>query len=179
MRYWFDTEFYEHDDKIDLISIGLVAEDDRELYLQCYEADYQHLTPWLLDNVWSKLTLCKREAKPHPQCDISCPWLSRTAIAARIKKYIAEDERPEFWGYYADYDWVIFCQIFSGMLALPKNYPMYCRDLKQFVDQLGNPRLPKQTAGEHNALWDARWTRDAWQWAQAYARQHEYAMWPT
>lgn len=32
MRYFFDTEFYEDGKTIDLVSIGIVAEDGRELY---------------------------------------------------------------------------------------------------------------------------------------------------
>lgn len=32
MRYFFDTEFHEDGQTIDLISIGIVAEDGREFY---------------------------------------------------------------------------------------------------------------------------------------------------
>lgn len=36
---------------------------------------------------------------------------------------------------------------------------MYCRDLKQLADQVGNPELPEQVEVEHHALADARWNR--------------------
>jgi len=39
---------------------------------------------------------------------------------------------------------------------------MYTRDIKQWCDQLGNPRLPEQGKGEHNAISDARWVKKAW-----------------
>jgi hypothetical protein len=45
-------------------------------------------------------------------------------------------DRPEFYGYYADYDWVLFCSLFGRMINLPSNYPMYCKDLKQIYDDL-------------------------------------------
>ena len=45
---------------------------------------------------------------------------------------------------------------------------MYTRDLKQWCDSLGNPRLPEQGKGEHNALADARWNRDAYLFLQSY-----------
>ena len=67
-----------------------------------------------------------------------------------------ELEKPEFWAYYADYDWVVFCQLFGTMMDLPKGFPMYCKDIKQLCDDLGNPELPKQESGEHNALADAK-----------------------
>lgn len=42
---------------------------------------------------------------------------------------------PEFYAYYADYDWVVFCSLFGRMIELPKGFPMYCRDLKQMLDE--------------------------------------------
>lgn len=83
-----------------------------------------------------------------------------------------EYPEPEFWAYYADYDWVVFCQLFGTMMDLPKGFPMYCRDLKQLYDSLevdgiydypfhittlkDHPEYPKQE-NEHNAIDDARW----------------------
>lgn len=88
---------------------------------------------------------------------------------------------PEFYAYYADYDWVVFCWLFGRMVDLPKGFPMYCIDLKQELDRkveltdgYGKVKLrtltveeklkflkdtkeyPKQT-NEHNALADAKW----------------------
>lgn len=70
--------------------------------------------------------------------------------------------QPEFYGYYADYDWVVFCWLFGKMIDLPEGFPMYCRDLKQMIDERGfdsdwlKSNLPK-TISEHNALADAKW----------------------
>lgn len=44
----------------------------------------------------------------------------------------------EFYGYYADYDWVVFCWLFGKMIDLPKGFPMYCIDLKQTMDVVAN-----------------------------------------
>ncbi len=79
-------------------------------------------------------------------------------------------EKPEFWAYYADYDWVVLCQLYGTMMDLPTEWPMYCRDVKQLCDDLGNPTLPKQTSTEHNALDDAIWTRAAWGFLQKLKR---------
>ena len=90
--------------------------------------------------------------------------------------------RPEFYAYYADYDWVVFCQLFGTMMDLPTGFPMYCNDLKQTLDEKAilfdwsksnidsskwdiqykievikrHCAYPQQT-NEHNALADARW----------------------
>lgn len=47
----------------------------------------------------------------------------------------ANTKEPEFYAYYASYDWVSFCWIFGRMLDLPKDFPMYCKDLKQMLDE--------------------------------------------
>ncbi len=74
----------------------------------------------------------------------------------------------EFYAYYADYDWVVFCWLFGRMVDLPKGFPMYCRDLKQIYDEkvelLGCDQkhaegYPKQS-NEHNALNDAKWNKE-------------------
>lgn len=95
---------------------------------------------------------------------------------------------PEFYAYYADYDWVVFCWLFGRMIDLPKGFPMYCKDLKQMLDDKDEsyesyrnkmrenlksikhpykvtttklkyePDFPIQK-NEHNALDDAKWNK--------------------
>ncbi len=50
----------------------------------------------------------------------------------------------EFYGYYCDYDWVLFCSLFGKMIELPKGFPMYCRDLKQMFDEKANQFTSEQ-----------------------------------
>ena len=151
MRYYLDTEFYEDGRTIDLISIGIVAEDGREFYACSLSAEWStiHREPWLVANVI-----------PHLPPRSAPVWMTRTEIRVRLLAFIGEDSSPEFWAYYADYDWVALCQLFGRMIDLPKHFPMFCRDLKQLAVDKGNPPLPKQTIGEHDALADARWNRD-------------------
>jgi hypothetical protein len=148
VRIWFDTEFIEDGKTIDLISIGLVREDGGTLYLENAECDLDKASPWVKENVF-----------PH----LGGPALqeSRQRIAEWVKEFAGE--KPEFWAYYADYDWVALCQLYGTMMDLPKGWPMYCRDVKQLCDDLGNPELPKQTTQEHDAIQDAIWTKRAWQ----------------
>jgi 3' exoribonuclease, RNase T-like len=167
MKFWFDTEFIEDGRTIDLISIGIVAEDGRELYAISLDCDWSKASDWVRENVLSQLppkpevvgTLAKR---------IDHSWYRRYAIAEAVIEFCNPDKfgKPEFWAYYADYDWVVFCQLFGTMMDLPKGFPMYCRDIKQECDRLGNPKLPQQQERKHHALADARWTRDTYLWLQ-------------
>ncbi len=157
MRYWFDTEFIEDGKTIDLISIGIVAEDGRTFYAEAKECDYDRASEWVKDNVFPHLV---GEAYRLP----------RATIAADIVEFVGD--KPEFWGYYADYDWVVLCQLYGTMMDLPKGWPMYCRDIKQWCDSMGNPRLPEQAGAEHNALQDAQWNRRAWEFLRVERRTY-------
>lgn len=64
---------------------------------------------------------------------------------------------------------LVFCWLFGAMSDLPKGFPMYCKDIKQWADDLGNPKLPEQSSSEHNALADARWNREAWNYLSTVA----------
>lgn len=150
MKIWFDTEFYENGRIIDLISIGMVRQDGATYYAETeVSRTLANRTDWLRANVL-----------PH----LKGPERIRAYIAKEIVEFAGE--KPEFWAYYADYDWVVLCQLFGRMIDLPKGWPMYCRDVKQLCDSLGNPQLPKQAGPEHNALHDAIWTKFAWEFLQ-------------
>lgn len=158
MKYFLDTEFIESgpNKPIQLISIGIVAEDGREFYAISKEFNSYDVSEWVRDNVLT-------------QIDASLPTYPLAAIAEMVIGFVWPDESresPHFWGYFADYDWVVFCQIFGTMMDLPKGFPMYCRDIKQLCDEKGNPALPEQGKGEHNALADARWNKVAWEFLQ-------------
>ena len=48
MKYWIDTEFIAKPFAIDLVSIGLVAEDGREFYAESSEVDWSKASPWMI-----------------------------------------------------------------------------------------------------------------------------------
>lgn len=61
------------------------------------------------------------------------------------KEYPLYDNfKPEFYGYYSDYDWVVLCWLFGRMINLPKGFPMYCIDLKQTLDKKANSFTSKE-----------------------------------
>lgn len=159
MKYFIDTDFIERGPRfpIALISIGIVAEDGRTLYMVSSEFDPNDAYQWVKDHVLS-----------HIEMEFDDDRSSLSYIAESVRQFVAwsGDEKPEFWGYYCDYDWVVFCQMFGAMMDLPQGWPMYCRDIKQLCDDLGNPNLPPHTNAEHNALDDAIWNKQAYEFLQ-------------
>lgn len=262
MKYYLDTEFIEgfhawyhpcnwfQKDRpahtIDLISIGIVAEDGREYYAVSKDFDlklawnrYDEYLPdemgdppkrvyWLRENVLKPLhkQLAQNISGDMKNVDyffnlsgfsyrslkslIAMYGKTNDQIAAEIQcftagmpvnqpgiesseEYFREVKRLnamggiDFYGYYSDYDWVVFCSLFGRMLDLPAGFPMYCRDLKQTFDEIASgfrnsdflthfhqetpltteekvqllKKRPDYPEGdnEHHALADARWNR--------------------
>jgi 3'-5' exoribonuclease-like protein len=156
VRFFLDTEFIEDGKTIDLISIGIVAENGKEYYAEFCECDLTKANDWVKANVLPHLTagfgkLRSEIAKEIVAFVDDCGLKNADGTPSRYGKV-------EFWGYYADYDWVALCQLYGRMIDLPKGWPMYCRDLKQLLDDNDNPKMPKPTQ-EHNALSDARWNK--------------------
>lgn len=208
-KYFFDTEFLEGTQKtlfgktkptIDLISIGIVSEDNREYYaiskdfnlkeawnrFQLKKVDYhpngmEHSPMikeyWIRENVLKPLWLelyhkdkeCIRSNAKLDSIRIEASFThkslkrlikkygkSNEQIAKEIKHFIAnrpinsnkeqwildyDTKDVQFYGYYADYDWVVFCWLFGKMIDLPAGFPMYCIDLKQTLDEKVNKYL--------------------------------------
>ena len=160
MKYFFDTEFCEKPNTIEFLSIGIVAEDGRTFYAENSEADLLKCNDWVKKHVIPKLAYTgkKHYKVNHPVNIDMCG--STKQIKKELLKFI-NCNKPEFWAYYASYDWVVFCWIFGEMIDLPEHFPMYCNDLKQLADFIGNPEFRKlDDSSEHNALEDAIWNRD-------------------
>jgi hypothetical protein len=173
VKYWYDTEFIEDGATIDLISIGIVAEDGREYYAINHGAPWKRIKKhaWLMANVVSQLPRGYGEARPTwPRS-----WLFdmtdravkfKEEIAAEVRDFlVGRNERVELWGYYCAYDHVVLAQLWGTMMQLPPGIPMWTNDIMQIVAETGlEASLPAQQGNAHNALDDARWTREAWEY---------------
>lgn len=152
-NYYLDTEFDQTGPTVELISLALVCEDGRELYLVNPEA---HPTdPWLVTNVMKNL---------YADSDVLPDVLPVSTWATTIFDFI-DDYRPRFWAYYAAHDWFLFSRLFGTFDQFPTGFPQLCFDIEQyrhFAYAMGRTIiLPAQNSTKHNALNDARWCRDA------------------
>lgn len=171
MNYYIDTEFHEYKkqskllglnvgqpiDTIELISIGIVAEDNSRYYAVCKEFDIRAAwnNKWLRTNVlagiynelYNKLGGYAKSYMYHLY-DWTLKGFTRLInefgkTKEQIKNEVLrfttpkddKQSNPVFYAYYADYDWVVFCWLFGRMIDLPKGYPYYCRDLIQILHE--------------------------------------------
>lgn len=165
MKIFYDFEFKESKGKLDVISGGFVREDGRELYfvLDDFDTDAVLSDWWLMKNVMSSI---KHEVVPS-HVSISNEVVKELIVtdenlvsrsSARIMLLdFTNDIIPEWWAWYGAYDHVSLCSIMGRMVDLPKNWPMYTLDLKQLHRTKGYCDVTiKQAPGKHNALEDAR-----------------------
>lgn len=170
MRFWYDTEFLEDGRTIELISIGIVAEDGREYYAVNADMPVKAIREniWVRQNVWVHLPLVGSTRK------LEYRSLDRDSVLVREKRTIANEVRQfltrhngpvELWGYFSSYDHVVLAQLWGTMMQLPRGIPMWTNDVQQVAASMGlENSLPAQTGTAHNALDDARWTREAWRY---------------
>lgn len=141
---WNKPEFYIH-----LVSIGIVDETGREYYAISNEFNPGMADDWVKKNVLSKLPeryVCFQSSSPREK-EGARLWKSNQQIKMDIVEFmgggIDSDQADvlyvpsatEMHAYFADYDWVVFCSLFGRMIDLPIGMPMYCRDLKQMLDE--------------------------------------------
>ena len=166
-RIFYDTEFIEDGRTIDLISIGMVRESDgAELYLVNRDMPIRRIRrhPWLMKNVVPSLPQGHGDWRNHmPKSwlfDYHDPAVKRhSEIAVMVKRFIQDTPDAQLWAWYGAYDHVCLAQLFGPMVDLPNGVPMWTNDIQQECQRLGNPQMPEQPAGVHNALSDARHNR--------------------
>jgi hypothetical protein len=149
-RYFYDCEFIEDGHTIELVSIGVIDENERQFYAVSTEFDPARAVPWVHRNVLDKL--------PSPA---DPAWRSRERIRDDLYDFMlaplregGQAQRLELWAWYAAYDHVALAQLWGPMTALPQEIPRFTKDLRQLWDDRGRPPLP-DVAGRHDALVDA------------------------
>jgi len=156
-RYFFDCEFIEDGSTIELVSIGMVAEDGREYYAISTEFNPDRAGTWVRRNVLDKL--------PSPA---DKAWRSRSRIRDELHDFLhAAPGAIQLWAWYAAYDHVALAQLWGDMPALPRTIPRFTRELRQHWEDAGCPEIPESGNDQHNALADARLGLARWQAIEA------------
>lgn len=107
MLYWFDTEFHDDGRHVELISIGVVAQDGREYYAVSADYDPGKASEWLRVHVLPLLGDALRR--------------NRSRIRDDLRGFFAVSGRPEFWAECGEYDWIVLSQLFGEIKGVPTN----------------------------------------------------------
>jgi hypothetical protein len=164
MRYWYDWEFNEDGRTIDPISLGMVSEDGRELYLinSTYFKQWNSglVTPnqWVIDNVINEIPFADR-IEYGQNIHIFAPLVLNFISAGG--KYDNRDD-IELWGHCSAYDHVCLAQLFGPMINLPEPIPMFTND-DMTIKGLQQPPSRPDTFPKHHALADAKFQKLQWE----------------
>lgn len=183
MRIYYDTEFHEDGQRIELLSIGMVRQDGQRLYRVI--SDHGAISravnhDWLRENVVRHLPVTIRDRGPevfgyrwswawdYEHSDYEFVY-SRAEVADHVRDFVLGSADPELWAWYGAYDHVAICQLFGRMIDLPDGFPMFTCDIRQEaartccdLRQEDGPVKPEGVA--HNALHDAIWDLHAHEW---------------
>lgn len=191
-RIYYDTEFIDDGNTIELISIGMISDKGEEYYAINGELELRRLMgiPWHLENTVPSLPISTvgdnkiSWVQDHPDSKLI---KSRATIRHEVFKFIDDNsdiitgsasDNIELWAWYGAYDHVALAQLWGPMMNLPTAIvPMFTCDLKQELERkirvTGNRRLryelPKMESGNlHNALDDARLLKKRAEWLEQF-----------
>ena len=150
MKIFFDTEFTGLHQYTTLISIGMIAEDGRELYCELYDYDPNQIDDWLQQNVLNNLD--------------NTNVININELRTEIEKFIEPYDEVEMWSDCLSYDWVLFNQIWSHAFNIPSKIYYIPFDLstlfkiKDIDPDVNREEFSGMVYGskKHNALWDAK-----------------------
>lgn len=148
-KIFYDTEFLEDGKTLELISIGMVTEDDYQLYLINQDVDWDRVikNEWLRTNVVSLLEFGRPKV-----------WATKREIAYAVHHFIITTKDPELWAWYGAFDHIALAWLYGPMNQLPEGIPFWTNDLRQEFHRRGlNPEdYNNRVSAEHNAMADAR-----------------------
>lgn len=172
VKIFYDCEFLEAGPKypIELISIGMVADNGDELYAINEHMPIAEIAshPWLRENVLPHLPqIVVTKTSSYSWQQLTPEILPRETIAHRVSKFIADHREHsgevELWAWYGAYDHVVMAQLFNTMTSLPHHIPKWTNDLRQEtlrLEKMGHSReslrFPNYNNQVHHALADAR-----------------------
>lgn len=190
-RIFYDTEFIDDGSTIELISIGMVADNGEEYYGINGELELRRLPDlsWHMENTVPSLPIGTRDDDKlgwdlsHPDATLI---KSRAKLRLEVFEFIYKNsdnvgptlnDNIELWAWYGAYDHVVLAQLWGPMNDLPGSVPKYTNDFKQELERkiqlTGNSRLrfilPKMEEGSlHNALDDARLLKRRYEWLTSF-----------
>ena len=156
MKIFLDTEFTGLHQNTTLVSIGMVAEDNRELYCELNDYDNSQIDNWLKENVIKNL-----------KGKISVNTYQLKNI---IESFIEPYDKVEIWGDCLSYDWVLFNQIWGHAFNIPKSIYYIPFDIcTLFKLKEINPDINREdflniekSNKIHNSLYDAKLIKECY-----------------
>lgn len=173
MNIYFDTEFTELSKHGELISIGLVDEDDNEFYAEFRLNNIDNVNDFVKENVLTNTVLYgNKDAVDIIGDEKNYVYGSKSDIKDALVKWLSKYENVKLVSDVGHYDMVLFIDIFGTAFDLPENVCPTYYDINQDIAQLYDISIKeafdvsredmmesfnRYVMGEkHNSLYDAK-----------------------
>lgn len=165
MRIFMDCEFTGLHQHTTLISIALVADDDKIFYAELTDYDPGQVNEWIQKNVIDAL----QGQEWKPQSNVTFYHGDHAGLRDAVGNWLAQYavEGVQVWSDVYAWDWVLFCEIFGSALHLPRGVFYMPFDLATYMQVMGmdpdidrdefaiGGHMPLARSSKHNALADA------------------------
>lgn len=180
MNLYFDFEFTGLRQGTTPVSLGVISEDGRDFYAEFSDYDSGQVDEWLEKKVISRLRYPGHkgnlfEMRPVGKNRFSNMLYSevvfgdRKYIAHRLMLWLGQFEDVVMRGDVLGYDWVLFCELFGGAMAIPSHVYYIPDDLATALKMAGfDPDVSREEFAclfakdddKHGALHDAKVIRE-------------------
>lgn len=172
MNIYFDMEFEGLKKDAKVISIGLVDDEDNELYCEFIGIDKDMQNEWVKDNVLNN-TILYGDKITEDITEVENYFVGdKEYIKEVLTNWLNKYDNIQFISDVCHYDFVFLIDIFGSAFDLPKNICPYCYDINRDImdlywlngkdafdysreDILDNLGIVIE-GNKHNALYDAK-----------------------
>lgn len=172
MKLFFDTEFTGLKKSTQLISLGMIDENDRTFYAEFTDYDPRECDEWIQKNVIEKLTLSDKNYfwKIDDNGNLICKG-PKPYVRAHLEYWLDAYDDIQLVSDVCHYDMVLFIDLFGTAFDLPSSINPSCHDINQdiakyfYVDEKKAFDISRtnlvlceliDSNEQHNSLYDAK-----------------------
>lgn len=169
MNVYIDTEFEGLWQDAKLISLGMISEDGKELYVEFTDIDVDMQDDWIKQNVLANTVYYGNQDVLSIVDENNYYAGNKTQIQGVLREWFRQFDDVQIVSDVSHYDFVKFIDIFGTAFDLPKNVCASCHDINQDIamyytisDKEAFDKNREQiidtdmTGSKHNSLYDAK-----------------------
>ena len=163
MKIFFDSEFTGLHKDTTLISLGMVADNDKQFYCEFTDYDDSQVDDWLKENVLPRMMM-DREFLSLTLGNLTLARGPKDFIEPLLTKWMKQFDKVELWSDVQHYDVVCLFDIWGHAFNVPDHIYYIPFDISAYFKFLGlDPDTDREAfidrpiiGDKHNALYDAK-----------------------
>lgn len=134
MLIFFDTEFSGLQKDTQLISIGLISENDKRFYAEFGDINTEVLDDWIKENVLANtVKYGGKEITDIVPNEYEYHFGTKEEIKEQLTEWLSQFDNIQLVSDVCHYDMVLFIDIFGTAFDLPETVNASCHDINQDI----------------------------------------------